>query len=187
MNEEVVFMDKKYIEDTCGFRDVRPVMMELPYPPIRAGGKNPSYAELLCIDYCGSVSELTAITQYINNENYLAGQKCSMAQILLGIAISEMIHLQKLGELIVLLGGDIRYSARGCNGKQMLWSPACLNIPSECREMLVADIRAEKAAIDQYEMHISRIEDEYVNAVLRRIIQDEEYHIMILRQLQKEV
>ena len=53
--------------------------------------------------------------------------------------------------------------------------------------MLEADMEAEKAAINQYEMHISWIEDEYVNAVLRRIIQDEEYHIMMLKALQKEV
>lgn len=187
MKEEVVFMDGKCIEDTCGFKDVRPAMVDLPYPPIRVSGKNPSYADLLSVDYCGSVSEMSAITQYINNENRLASQKCPMAQALLGMAISEMIHLQKLGELIVLLGGDIGFSARGRNGRSALWSPSCLNIPSECRRMLEADMESEKAAINQYELHISWIEDEYVNAVLRRIIQDEEYHIMMLKALQKEV
>ncbi|MCM1174564.1 MAG: rubrerythrin family protein [Blautia sp.] len=180
-------MDGKYIENTCDFSGIKPVMADLPYPPIRVSGRNPSYADLLGIDYCGSVSEMTAVAQYINNENRLAGQKCQMAQVLLGMAIAEMVHLQKLGELIVLLGGDIGYSARGRNGKPALWSPSCLHIPSECGKMLEADMEAEKAAINQYEMHISWIEDEYVNAVLRRIIQDEEYHIMMLKALQKEV
>ncbi len=115
-------MDVKCIEDTCSFKDVKPVMVDLPYPPIRVSGKNPSYADLLSVDYCGAVSEMSAITQYINNENRLASQKCPMAQALLGMAISEMIHLQKLGELIILLGGDIGFSARGRNGRAALWS-----------------------------------------------------------------
>lgn len=180
-------MGREYMENACDFRNVRPVMVDLPYPPIRVSGKNPSYADLLCVDYCGSVSEMTAIAQYINNENRLSCQRCPMAQVLLGMAVNEMMHLQTLGELIVLLGGDIGFSAKGRNGKPALWSPSCLNIPSECGKMLEADMESEKAAINQYEMHISWIEDEYVNAVLRRIIQDEEYHIMMLRALLKEV
>ena len=46
--------------------------------------------------------------------------------------------------------------------------------------MLLADIEAEKAAIKQYKMHMGQIRDKRVNAVLARIIQDEEYHIMVL-------
>lgn len=53
--------------------------------------------------------------------------------------------------------------------------------------MLQADIESEIEAINQYEMHISWIKDECVNAVLRRIIQDEEYHIMMLKTLAKEL
>lgn len=180
-------MDGKCVEDFCNFSSIKPIMVDLPYPPIQVEGKNLSYADLLSIDYCGSVSEMTATAQYINNENRLSCQRCPMAQALLGMAITEMIHLQKLGELIVLLGGDIGFSARGRSGRATLWTPSFLNIPTECDKMLAADMEAEKAAINQYEMHISWIEDEYVNAVLRRIIQDEEYHIMILKALQKEL
>lgn len=180
-------MEAKCMGESCNFSGIKPVMVDLPYPPIRVSGKNPSYADLLSIDYCGSISELSAIAQYINNENRLSGENCSMAQALLGMAVCEMIHLQKLGELIVLLGGDIGFSARGRNGRPVMWTPSCLNIPSECGKMLMADMEAEKATINQYEMHISWIEDECVNAVLRRIIQDEEYHIMMLKALQKEV
>lgn len=84
--------------------------------------KNPGYANLLSIDYCGAVSELSAITQYINNENRLSCENCPVAKTLLGIAVAEM-------------------------------------------------------------MHIRMIKDEGVNAVLKRLIKDEEYHIMLLRAL----
>ncbi|HBA97944.1 MAG TPA: rubrerythrin family protein, partial [Lachnospiraceae bacterium] len=57
--------------NNCNFMDVKPVMVDLPYPPIKAERKNLIYANILSIDYCGAVSELSAIAQYINNENRL--------------------------------------------------------------------------------------------------------------------
>ena len=176
-------MEGKCLENTCSFAGMKPIMVDLPYPPIRVREKNRRYADLLSIDYCGSVSELSAITQYINNENRLSREQCSIAKTLLGIAMAEMMHLQKLGEMIVLLGGDIDFTAKTCNGKWKMWTPEYLTIPMHTAKMLAADIEAEKAAIEQYEAHIRMISDECINAVLARIIQDEEYHIMLLRMM----
>ena len=168
------------IENTCSFRDVAPIMMDLPYPPLQVKEKNPAYANLLSVDYCGAVSEMSAITQYINNENRLSHEMCQMARTLLGIAMAEMMHLQKLGELICLLGGQVDFTAKMRNGRRRMWTPEYLNIPGNVQKMLSADIEAERAAISQYEAHMRVIEDCHVNAVLARIIQDEEYHIMLL-------
>lgn len=165
----------------CNFIGIKPIMMDLPYPAIQVRGKNPSYANLLSIDYCGAVSEMSAITQYINNENRLSCEKCPVAKTLLGIAMAEMMHLQKLGELIVLLGGNINFVAKYRNGGAKVWTPEYLQIPENLKNMLLADIEAEKAAIAQYEAHIKMIKDDCVTAVLARIIRDEEYHIMLLR------
>ncbi len=165
----------------CNFMGIKPIMMDLPYPAIQVRGKNPSYANLLSLDYCGAVSEMSAITQYINNENRLSCEKCPVAKTLLGIAMAEMMHLQKLGELIVLLGGNINFVAKYRNGGAKMWTPEYLQIPENLKNMLLADIESEKAAIAQYEAHIKMIKDDCVNAVLARIIRDEEYHIMLLR------
>ncbi len=169
--------------NTCSFMNVKPIMMELPYPAIQVRGKNQAYANLLSFDYCGSVSEMSAITQYINNENRMSCEQCPLAKTILGIAMAEMIHLQKLGELIFLLGGTIDFSAKQNGGRQKMWTPEYLNTPQNVKKMILADIEAEKAAINQYRMHIKVIKDDYVNAVLARIIKDEEYHIMILKAL----
>lgn len=166
---------------------MNPIMMDLPYPEIKVKEKNPAYANLLSIDYCGAVSEMSAITQYINNEAYLSCQKSPIAQTILGLAIAEMIHLKKLGELIILLGGTLDFTVRQQNGKRTAWTPAYLTIPEHARKMISADTEAEKAAIRQYHAHIKMIKDPDVNAVLARIIQDEEYHILILQNLMKEV
>lgn len=172
--------------DACSIRDVQPIMMDLPYPVIQVRGKNLEYANVLSFDYCGSVSEMSAIAQYINNENRLSCYKCDMAKTILGIAMAEMIHLQKLGQLIFLLGGTIGFSVRNRGGKQTLWTPEYLNTPENIRNMLLADIESEKAAINQYRMHMRMLRDDYINDVLERIIRDEEYHIMVLQVLLKE-
>ena len=168
---------------TCNFRDVQPIMMDLPYPPMQVREQNLAYANLLSIDYCGSVSEFPAITQYINNENRLSCENCPVAQTLLGIAMAEMIHLQKLGQLIFLLGGNIDFIAKFRDGRRKMWTPQYLNLADGARAMLLANIDGEKDAIEQYEMHMKMIDDESINAVLARIIRDEEYHIMMLQAL----
>lgn len=173
--------------NTCSFAGIRPIMVDLPYPPTMVRGRNQAYANLLSVDYCGSVSELSAITQYINNETRLSCEKCSLAKTLLGIAVAEMMHLQKLGELIYLLGGKVDFAARGCNTRPRLWTPDYLDIPENAVKMITADMEAERAAINQYEMHMDMIEDDCVNAVLARIIKDEEYHIMLLKVLRNEL
>lgn len=177
--------NKNPLENTCSFINVKPIMMDLPYPAIKVREKNPAYANLLSLDYCGSVSEMTAITQYINNENRLSCEKCPLAQTILGIAMAEMIHLQKLGELIFLLGGKVDYIAKPLNGRHKMWTPGYLTIPENTQQMLSLDIESEKAAINQYKLHMKHIKDDYINAVLARIIKDEEYHIMLLMALQE--
>ena len=175
------------LSSPCSFKGISPIMMDLPYPPIQVREQNTDYANLLSVDYCGAVSEMSAITQYINNENRLACEKCPMAKTLLGIAMAEMMHLQKLGELIYLLGGTVDFTAKYCNGRQSLWTPEYLDIPENARNMLYADIKSEEDAISQYVTHMKRINDDCVNAVLARIIKDEEYHIMVLRALLEEL
>ncbi len=167
----------------CNFAGLKPIMVDLPYPPICVEGKNLAYASLLSIDYCGAVSELSAITQYINNETRLVCEQCSVAKTILGIAVAEMMHLQKLGELIVLLGGTIDYTAKYRNGSRRLWTPRYLTLHQECEKIIAAGIESEHAAIQQYQAHIRMIGDDHVNAVLKRIIMDEEYHIMLLQAL----
>lgn len=187
IDEKECVKEKQPLTNSCSFAGIRPIMMDLPYPPKQVEAQNQAYANLLSMDYCGAVSELSAITQYINNENRMSGEKCPLAKTILGIAIAEMMHLQKLGELIHLLGGHIDFTARGQNGRQSMWTPEYLTLPEHTQKMLLADIESEKAAINQYQMHIKMIHDKYIKAILSRIIKDEEYHILMLQALLKEI
>lgn len=173
---------EKIMQNDCSFRGVTPLILPMEYPPLRVREQNQFYANLLTLDYCGSVSELTAITQYIHGESCLCQEQCEVSKTIIGMAMAEMMHLQKLGELIYLLGSSINFSIKTRTGTQM-WSPKYLNFASNKAQIIAANIEAEKAAIDQYEQHMDRIEDDCVNAVLARIIQDEEYHIMLLQMM----
>lgn len=170
------------LENTCSLRGMEPMNLPLPYPPIRVREQNQFYANLLTLNYCSPISELTAAMQYIYGECCLCRQHCEIARTILGIAVAEMIHLQKLGEMILLLGGSIDFSYKTRTGTQM-WTPAYTNLANNEAQIISANIEAERAAIIQYRDHMSRIEDDYVNALLERIIEDEEYHIMLLKRI----
>ena len=107
----------------CSMSGIKPAMLDLPYPPIQVQCRNQDYAAMLAFDYCGPVSELSAITQYINNENRLCLSDCTLARTLLAIAMAEMMHLQKLGELIQLLGGEVSFAVTQPGGKREVWTP----------------------------------------------------------------
>lgn len=168
---------------SCDFSGIKPAVMALPYPPIRVRERNQDYADLIGVSYCGAISELSACLQYINNESRMVSQGCAMGKTLLGMAIAEMTHMQMLAALIDLLGGSVCFTTRQAGGQPWLWSPQCLTLPEKPGEMLQADLEREIAVIDQYNMQIRRIGDDYVNAVLARIIQDEQYHVMLLRSM----
>lgn len=167
----------------CDLSAVKPAVMALPYPRVQVQGMNQDYAALLSVSYCGTISELSATMQYINNESRMVANQCLMGKTLLRMALAEMTHMQMLAELISLLGGNVCYTATQPGGQQRMWSPQCLSLPEKFSEMLQADLESEMAAINQYNMQIRMIRDDYVNDVLRRIVQDEQYHIMLIRSM----
>lgn len=175
---------EQILQNDCSYSGLTPLNLPLPYPPAKVREQNQFYANLLTLDYCGSVSELTATMQYIHGESCLCGHQCTVAKTIVGMAAAEMVHLQKLGEMILLLGGNINFSIKTRTGTQM-WTPEYTNLAKDKAKILTANLEAERAAIEQYQQHIGMIEDEYVNAVLKRIIQDEEYHIFLLEMLQE--
>ncbi|MDD7148104.1 MAG: ferritin-like domain-containing protein [Lachnospiraceae bacterium] len=170
------------LRNDCEMKGVSPLRQPFPYPPMQVREKNQYYADLLTVDYCGSVSEMTAIMQYLHGQNYLSCSQCPKAAVILGIAMAEMIHLQKLGQMILLLGGRLDYSVRTCSGP-MFWTPQYVNFAEREDEILSVNIDGERAAINQYRKHMSMIGDDCVTALLARIIQDEEYHIMLLQEM----
>lgn len=172
------------IKNTCSLEGVKPAILSIPYPDIQVQCKNEYFANLLTKDYCGMTSELTAITQYINHEIRLSTHYCEATQTLLSIAQAEMIHLQMLGELIILLGQPLTYETQQ-NDCTILWTPDFITLGTHYNDIICANIDGEYAAIKQYEKHIKKIDDPCITAILKRIVMDEKYHVTLLRKLLK--
>lgn len=147
-----------------------------PYPPIKVECPNPEYARLLFDDYAGMVSEMTAINQYLFHHNDMPPQFAEVAELLEGVSIVEMRHMEMLAELIKLLGQPPMYM----DGQGRFWDASYVPyLPGHPCEQLQSDIEAERTAIQTYCQHIEMIDDKYIKAVLARIVKDEQLHLRL--------
>lgn len=127
------------------------------------------------------MSELTAIHQYIYHDFTLHEQYPDVAELEECIAIVEMHHLELLAETILLLGGDPRFWYRR-NNEYIYWDAGHPYYGVNICDRLAADIEAENGAIRQYRKHQAMIKDPYVDALLERIILDEQHHLTLFTQ-----
>ena len=98
------------------------------------------------------------------------------------IAVVEMHHLDLLSQVISLLGGDPTFSAVR-NNRCIVWNGSMVNYCKNLPQMIRYNIRAEQEAIANYRRHIAFIKDRQIQALLERIIEDEEIHLAIFRQM----
>ena len=140
-----------------------------PYPEAE-GGPDPATVALLKEDYAGAQGELTAILQYVFQSAASGDEAFSNAA--LQVAITEMMHLDMLGDAIETLGGSPRF-----DDGRYFWDASRVDYATDMRAMLAADIEAERSAIENYQRHMGLTENESVRALLARIIRDEQLHL----------
>jgi len=141
-----------------------------PYPEVE-GGSDPATVALLKEDYAGENGELGGVLQYVF-QHIQSEDNDSFANAILQIAIVEMTHLDMLGDAIKTLGGSAAFD----NGRYY-WDSSNVNYATGFKEMLAANIEAEKTAIANYRSHAAQTGNVSVKALLERIIMDEELHL----------
>ena len=151
-----------------------------PYPGPRVIGPNPYYASLLLEDYTGTVSEMTAINQYLYHYFTLHRLE-DLAEMIECISIVEMKHMELLAETILLLGGDPQFRTL-TNNIPCYWSATYVYYGIDVCDKLAADITAELQAIEQYRLHQGLIPDPNIQQLLERIIMDEEQHVILFQE-----
>lgn len=158
---------------------------KLPYPEPQVERQNIQYANILLKDYAGKVSEFTAVSLYSYQHFVSDGQYKDYAELIGGVAVVEMKHLELLGETIKLEGIKPMYINNVCPpGK--FWNPIYVNYTTFIKEMIMEDIKSEEKAIKNYKYHMSLIKDEYIRKLIERIILDEEIHVKLFtKELQK--
>lgn len=180
------------------FLEELPCQSELPMPEGEVEGKNLDYANMLLDAYASAAdSEIQAITQYLYQHKTIANE--SIANTIMCISLTEMRHLDKLGDLIAALGGKPVFY----NSNRYFWSTGniaygdrdimCIKLDEKdtkdkeiIREKLLLDIKGEVNAINGYKFIKSNINDKYIKRVLDKIISDEEVHISLFQEMIKK-
>ncbi|QAA32846.1 ferritin-like domain-containing protein [Clostridium manihotivorum] len=157
-------------------------IVNLPYPEPRIERPNVQYANILLKDYSGDVSEFTAINLYVYQHFVSDGEYEDYAELVGGVSMAEMKHLELLGETIKLLGIKPIYIDNACPPGR-LWTPRYVNFTTFITEMIMEDIQSEQKAIENYRYHLTLIQDRYIRELLERIILDEELHVKLFKQL----
>ena len=153
-----------------------------PYPKAESMTKNKELSDRLTALASGKDGELTATVQYTYQHIALPPKFAYAADVLECISITEMKHFELLCKLIVSLGGDCR--AAVCDrGRYVYWNAVCVDYSQNLAKMIRDDIRGEKKAISAYNSFLSRSNDSKVNALIKRIICDEEHHLGLLYSL----
>ncbi|MDO5519087.1 MAG: ferritin family protein [bacterium] len=158
----------------------QPFCVDLPYPPIKVQKQNSYYGCLVYEDYAGEGSELTASSMYLYHSIVTASMNEEISCLLKRIGIAELTHIAMLGKLLNALGCSPKFQTI-TDGNQTDWNASCLSYNASLKSILLAFIKGEEAAIGQYQDHINKINDPCINAVLERIVLDEQLHYSTLQ------
>lgn len=159
-------------------REDNEYQVNLPYPEPQVEGRNRQYARTLLRDYAGRISELTAMLQYTYNSYALKERNPEIAEIMKEIAEVDKIHLDLLGQTILLLGLRPIYGS-----PRRYWSGNNVSYDLSLKEILENCIALETELIQNYRQQKRQIRDRYIDALLQRIILDDRLHRRTCRRL----
>ncbi len=164
----------------------KPLIVSLPYPSLDDIEKDKKTALILSRAYAGCHGELNAILQYIYHHFYFNDlRKKEYAEKLIEISLAEMLHLSLLGETLLKLGLDpqyITYSPLFNN----FYSTKNVSYSKQIDKMLLDDLSSELVAIEEYKEISQSIKDPKIQALLSRIILDEELHVQVLKEIMEK-
>lgn len=151
-------------------------VLTAPWPQVGPQSGNRGMVRNLFSVYAGPRGELSAAAQYFYNSLLTAAeQRTDLSELFACVSHSEMLHLQKLGELILAYGGDPRLlSYRG--GQPVWWSGGNLRYVNDPARMLREAIAGEREAIATYRALAMQMTPE-PRALIERIIADERHHL----------
>lgn len=158
------------------------VAASLAYPPVKVGGINPGFAQMLTVPFANSKSEMSATCDYLYQKWILTSSDhpthIEIGSTIGRIAQVEMHHLDILGTLITMLGGNPKYQCIDKSGIKF-WNGAMVGSSHDLSQILQNNIKDETLARDAYLSLAKQIRDPYIPDILRRLAQDEALHIQI--------
>lgn len=156
-----------------------------PYPSLEVKEKNCRYAGMMLDNMGGSNSELSAVSLYLYNHLIADAEYEEISYIFHKISIVEMHHLEIFGKLALLNGENPRLWTRSRRGRAY-WTPGYNKYPTTLAGLMENALKGEYAAVRKYQEQLSYVNDACIAAVLQRIIEDENIHIELFRQIISE-
>ncbi|MDE7257297.1 MAG: manganese catalase family protein [Clostridia bacterium] len=159
----------------------KPLIAEGAYPSLKNLHCDPYAARIISSAYATSSGELNATLQYIYHSiSFLTSEDETRAELLKSIAISEMIHLDLLGEALSRLGAPPVYSFSP-PAQFNFYSTKFVAYSRTLRNMVEDDIMGEKYAIYGYERMLPRLKNSTLRTLICRILEDENLHLEALK------
>lgn len=160
----------------------KPIRIDLPYPNIDYINKDLKAAAIIAPAYASMHGELNAILQYLYHYiNFKGIGDEQTADVLMGISVAEMYHLEILGKLLYKLGVDPIFTKMPPFGYNY-YTSAGVSYSKTPIKMLIDDVSGEILAVSQYEKMAEQLKNEEVSAVIKRIALDEELHVRVLKE-----
>lgn len=163
------------------------IKAEKDYPTLDEIKEDHKSLRVISPAYAGGRGELTAVLQYVYQSIVLERiGYADTSKKILGIAVNEMHHLELLGSAIAALGAPPVFTS--CPPYPVCYySASHVNYAKTPEEMLDSDIEAETQAICDYKQMIPRLCNPPLVALIERIIEDEELHLSLFKEMRKEL
>ncbi len=161
----------------------KPLILDIPYPSVDILTEDLQSAAIISPAYAASHSEMTALSQYIYHHfNFYKLGLESYADILENIGIAEMVHFDLLGKALWNLGVNPVMSARPPIMNNY-FNTSYVSYSVTPQKMIMDDLEGELKAIEDYKAMLTKLDNEQVAALIKRIILDEENHVQVLTQV----
>ena len=163
---------------------LKPLICDLPYPSTDTLTTDVRSGQIISFAYATLRGEITATLQYVYHHFYFGEIDENDAEILMAIAKAEMIHIDILGTAMLKLGVSPRYvQVPNTNNFYNTSTVSCSTTP---QKMIMDDIKGEMNAIADYQKMLFILKNEQVEAIIQRIILDEELHLEKLKEMLKK-
>lgn len=160
---------------------MKPLICDLPYPSTDTLTTDVRSGQIISFAYATLCGELTATLQYVYHHFYFGEIDPNDAEILMAIAKAEMMHLDILGTAMLKLGVAPRYVQ--IPNSSNYYNTSTVSRATTPQKMIMDDIQGELNAIADYQKMLFILKNEQVEAIVQRIILDEQLHLEKLKEM----
>ena len=162
---------------------MKPLVCDLPYTTvdkttdIRSG-------QILSFAYATLNGEIANVLQYSFQSYILDDKFAQTADTLKSIALAEMKHTEIIAKAMYNLGVTPLYT-RFPNSRNY-FDTSCVSQSVNIQKMLMDDLKGELQAITEYKKMLCLLQNDQVQALVERIILDEQLHVETLKTLMEQ-